>query len=41
MPWTSPLPVMVAVFGQGATDHLSCHHFTTSLALNPGINSPS
>jgi hypothetical protein len=41
MPWTSPLPVMDGVFVQGATDHLLCHHFADSLALNPGINSPS
>jgi hypothetical protein len=32
---------MDTVFGQGATDHLLCHHFAASLALNPGINSPS
>jgi hypothetical protein len=41
MPWTSPLPVMDAVFGQGTTDHLLCHHFAARLALNPWINSPS
>jgi hypothetical protein len=37
----SPLPAMDAVFGQGTTDHLPCHHFTASLAMNPGINSLS